>query len=541
MARRLLVLLLAAALVAGYLYLTGAADYVSSGVRHEEASGQSEGAGTGTASPSGKAATRSAPAGDPFILLNPARAVYPATVNLAGHRFLPGEEVVVTLRPVAGGDARRIGTTTADKDGLVPNFSFQVPEELGPGRFVVEARGAEGGAGARAELDVLSGTPWVRLDPYAAKPREGITFAAGGFRPGEPVAVYLNTLDGEALAEVTASATGEVAEGRLTLPFAAAGDNVLLFLGRQSNALAQSKFTVLEYTPYGLLGNYTPQPLQVVDLAGEAFVPGESVLVYLDKVAGEPVAILQADEAGKVAATGAFTVPVGLEGEHNLIYVGELSQRPAPAAFTVMPLTPALELTTYAVRPGGWLAFNGRGFAKGETLRAYIGEAKQGAEVSVFRADDEGAFSEAGGFALPYKVSGEGLTVTVVGDVSRTPVTIALGVIGLEPSGDVSAYYVEPGSEVTFGGYGFGAGEEIAVYAEGNRGRPVATARADGDGSFKGAGPYRLPVEAKDSASFTIVGVQTGAEAKVAVKLGPPPTPSSLEGTSPTPTPGSGE
>ncbi len=524
LARQLLVLLLAVALVVGYLYLTGAAGYVGGGVEEEAEPSLIGGGGTGTAGPPGKSGARPAPAGQPFILLSPARAVYPATVNLAGHRFVPGEAVAVTVRPLAGGEPRQVGSAAADEEGLVPNLTFQVPEDLGPGRFVVEARG-EGGASASADLEVLPAAPWVRLDPYAAKPREEIVFAAGGFRPGETVAVYLNTLDGEALAEVAASETGEVAKGRLTLPFAGKGDNVLLFIGRQSRVLAQSKFTVLAYTPYGLLGNYTPQPLQTIDLAGEAFVPGELVLVYLDEVDGEPVASLRADEKGKVAAAQAFSVPLGMEGEHSLIYVGEHSQLPAPATFTVMPLTPSLELTIYAVRPGGWVAFNGRGFAKGETLRAYVGEPKPGAEVSSFQADDEGAFAQAGGFALPYQTSGEAVTLTVVGDASRTPVASELGVIGLEPSGDVSAYYAEPGSEVTFGGYGFGAGEEIAVYAGAGRGQPVATARADADGSFKGAGPYRLPVEAKDAASFAILGVQTGAEAKVEVKVGQAPTP----------------
>ena len=523
--RRPLVLLAVLALVVAYLYLTGATQYLGSG------SGEGQGGlGLSPAARDGDAGARSGgrgdkepPHSDPFVLLSPARVVQPATVNLAGHRFVPGEEVTVYVRVPHGGEPRAVGAATADEEGLVPNITFNLPEDLGPGLYTVEARGSKGTGIATAQLEVAQATPWVTLDPYAAKAQETIAFDAGGFRPGEEVAVHVNSLESEPVVVARASATGDVRGGTLTVPFAGPGDNTLLFVGRESNYLAQTTFTLLEYTPYGLLGNYTPQPLQEVALAGEAFVPGEKVLVYLNEVGGEPVATLQADEEGKLAGDEAFTVPLGLEGENTLIFIGERSLRAAPAEFTVMPLAPALELTTYAVRPGGSVAFSGSGFAKGETLRAYVGEPKPGAEVSIFAAGDDGAFANAGEFALPYKTGGESVTLTVVGDASRTPVQIEMGVIGLEPSADLSAYFAEPASEITFSGYGFGAGEEIAVYVGDARDGPVARARADKDGSFKGAGPYSVPADAKERLSFRVAGVQSGAEAKVELQIGQPP------------------
>jgi hypothetical protein len=185
--------------------------------------------------------------------------------------------------------------------------------------------------------------PTVRLDAYTGKPTHTFGYSGSGFVPGEQVDIFLGAQATEPLATVAADNRGEISGRGLTIPFVSAGDYNLAFVGRSSQTPASVGFNVQGFHPWAILDDYYIAPRQGVGFAGEDFVPGESVQVYLNTRLSEPMVQVRVDDQGRFALKNAFELPE-LTGNNQLIFVGQQSQVEVTATFAAA--TPARPSTT---------------------------------------------------------------------------------------------------------------------------------------------------------------------------------------------------
>ncbi|MBV8719691.1 MAG: hypothetical protein JO020_15090 [Chloroflexi bacterium] len=179
-----------------------------------------------------------------------------------------------------------------------------------------------------------SGPPAVHLQTYTGKPSQTFSFSGSGFAPGEPVDAFLGDQTADPLITVTADTRGEISGTDVAVPFLGAGDYKLTFVGRTSQTPASVGFNVQGFHPWVVLRSYYISPQSGVGFAGEDFVPGEAVAVYLNTRTNAPVAQVTADSDGRITAENAVALQ-DLTGDNTLIFVGEHSQTEVTATFTV--------------------------------------------------------------------------------------------------------------------------------------------------------------------------------------------------------------
>jgi len=249
-------------------------------------------------------------------------------------------------------------------------------------------------------------------------------------------------------------------------------------------------------------------------------VPGEPVAVYLGRRAGQPLLRLAADAHGQFALRSAFNLPDLAHGDQQLLFVGQQSGVEIVAKFVVLPFSPSLELTNYAGRPGTPVAFVGSGWARSETLHAYIGEGR--AQAASFQADVSGAFNAAGGFRLPIGTVAGGVPMTIKGDISQAEVTLWYQALELKPSAELTAYQGPPGTVIAFTGRSFAGGERVTIHLQDRGGASLASAVASDDGTIEGISSYPIEGNWGDDIHFVLVGDDSHAEGTTDFKIGNP-------------------
>ena len=459
---------------------------------------------------------------EPIVILNSGIVTHNAEIVARGFGFEPYEDVLISLYSAAGNLEREIGLIGADKEGNFTEAKFGVGNELAPGEHVVVAVGQKSGAAGRTSFRVQPSGPWLALDSYSEKPYAYYTFNAGGFDPGEQIAMHFDSVSSQPIGTAQADEYGMLSNASARVPMLAAGEHSFILVGQESRTAVSSPFTVLGFYPWVGLTNYSPQPQQRVGFIGHDFAPGERVAFFLNDTSGGVVGTVVADENGNFETEGTFEVPVDAVGEVVLVFLGSASQMPVEVTMNVLPFGPLLELSTYAGPPGTRVSLNGQGFARNEVVHVYIGKAG-GREVSSFTADEEGKFSGAGEFAIPFDVGAGSITLTAVGDSSGTPIAMEFAVLEIAPWASLSEYNARPGTIITFGGNGFGLGEVVNIYVGSDRSKPIATAQADENGAFAEAGPYVIPEDAEGKVDFTFVGEQSKATATATFTVAEPP------------------
>lgn len=450
----------------------------------------------------------------PFILVSPAQLTNEAPLSIEGHQFPVSDTVTLSIAPQGGGDANKLGLAQADEHGNFFGFTKPVPKGLSPGRYSVQAVSKATGEAAQAEFVLAANSPFVVPDTYAAKANSTITFKGGGFKPGEKVLFYFDAISTDPLGSGQADQYGNLVVTGFAVPFGSDGDHAFLFVGATGQSPIRVPFTIIGFHPWVVLGSYSPQPQQNIGFSGQDFFPGEEILVYFNQVAGRPVSLLQADAKGAFDLKSAFTIPVDAAGKNTLIFIGRQTQIEVTVAFEILPLTPGLELTVYAGLPGTRIAFKGSGFARGETVHAYLGEGTNGKEVAFMQTDDNGAFESAGEFTLPLDTPAGDLTVTAQGELSKAPVSLTFTVLAFQPWGGTDHKYTVEGTKLTFKGGGFASGETVNITLEGS-GQTVATATTDKEGEFESAGQYLIPAQATAEMTFIFEGQSSKVPAKV--------------------------
>jgi hypothetical protein len=358
------------------------------------------------------------------------------------------------------------------------------------------------------------------LDTYSVKSNHTFGFSGSGFLPGELVDVRLGGLGGSPLASFRGDAQGNVAAQDVPLPLIQAGDYLLYFVGEQSQTPVSVSFNVQGFSPWVVLDSYSVPPYSTMGFTGQDFVPHEEVEVYLSQRTGQPLLRLAADANGQFAVKNAFTLPDVAHGDQQLLFVAHQSGAEITTKFVVLPFSPSLQLTNYAGRPGTPIGFTGDGWARNETLHAYIGEGRT--LVATFQSDASGAFDSAGEFRLPIGTVAGGVPLTIQGDSSRAEVTLWYQALELKPSGELTAYQGPPGTVVAFTGRGFAGGERVRVHL-GDRGGPeLASAIASDDGTVEDVGSYPIDGNWGDDIHFVLVGDDSHTEGATDFKVATP-------------------
>lgn len=335
----------------------------------------------------------------PVALVDPSAAKPGQELEFAGGGFAPGEEVGVYLDTLASAP---FVTVQADDHGNVAS-EFLVPMAAeGEHRLVL--MGASSRVLALAQFTVIGFYPWVDLSSYASRPEITIDFMGHSFAPGEEVWVYVDQLGGNPLGRARTDDEGEFElMGAFFVPPSLRGDHKFLFVGSASQKTVEATFTALPYTPSLELDPYAGKAGSKLSLAGEGFASGENLRAYWG--APEDGVLLSESKAspdGSFTGWGALTVPYdadSMKGGANITVVGEVSQAQASAWFTLVPLTPAAELSKYVGPAGETLQFSGNGFAP--TERVVITLADRPDVLAVAQTNEEGSFENAGSFTVP--------------------------------------------------------------------------------------------------------------------------------------------
>jgi len=451
----------------------------------------------------------------PIIYLTAANATYQASLSLSGQGFEPGEDIHMILDDQDQKGGTELGWATADKDGNFGGFSFSLDWNMKPGEHKITAEGSASGMVATTTVNLLTGYPWVNPSVYSATPNQTIALKGGSFTPGEEVQVHFRSMNDPPIATIKADQYGNVDAKDVVVPFAPEGNSSFIVVGKESNAPVTVPFTILGFYPWVGLSSYTPHPQEMVGFSGQDFAPNEPVQVFLNGLGKNPIATVYSDTKGHFETAGVYEIPLELAGKNTFDFLGQKSGKPVSVAFEVRPLEPVLELTTYAGKPGTQVGFVGNGYAKGETINAYLGKVGSQPPISTFKAETDGTLKGAGVFTIPLGTAPGSLTITAVGDQSKASVTLQFEVLAFTPVALLSDYAGLPGLTIHFEGRDFAPGETVSIYLKSVESQPVATAEADENGAFKDAGEFSIPVQGKGSLSFVFVGQESGAKATV--------------------------
>lgn len=295
--------------------------------------------------------------------------------------------------------------------------------------------------------------------------------------------------------------------------------HTILFYGEQSGMPVATDLSVLGFYPWVELDNYSPGPEQSVGFAGMDFAPGEKVYVFLNSLESGPVAAVRVGDDGTFKAPGALALAPGVQGTHTLIFIGAESQLNVQAEFTVQPYAGSLELTAYAGPPGSEVAFIGSGFARGEEVKAYMGQPGDGKLIATFTADDKGTFHGAGSFRVPRDAKAGELTLSVVGQVSGVQSSVVYSVLPIGPWAEVKQ---DQSGRIVVAGHGFAPGEEVEMVVGKSGSALPATATADRNGNAQFP-PQEVSREGAEPISILLKGKESGGEAEAEHYGGPSP------------------
>ncbi|HEY8477903.1 MAG TPA: hypothetical protein VIN09_13650, partial [Chloroflexota bacterium] len=204
-------------------------------------------------------------------------------------------------------------------------------------------------------------------------------------------------------------------------------------------------------------------------------------------------------------------------GPYTLVARGLTSEIEASADVEVKPYAPQVELSPWAGPPGTRMEVNARGFAPGEPVRVYFGDDPTPRADAV--SDEYGNLWGVATARVPYATPAGPLLVTLVGEESRTFVSLRFNVLQPNPWLELSIWWGPPGTPVGFSGGGWAAGERITFHVDSPE-RPIAAVgQADDAGWLRYAGPVAVPAQAYGEVTFVAVGTESQTLATATFKV----------------------
>jgi hypothetical protein len=364
-----------------------------------------------------------------LILLNPGIVRQGVSMGVTGSGFDPRISIDLLVKQRKSDIGQPIGQSRTDKYGTFYG-NLIVPQTLSSGPFFIEARERGGKKLAQAAGVVAGGAPQLKLSEQVGKPGDMITVSVHGFTPYETIKVYWNTMIGQPFTTLQTDSSGGIGQAAVQVPFGGAGVNTFLFVGSKSLSMVAASFDLLSLYPTVKLSSYALRADHKMNFSGSGFGPGERVLVYLNNMAGQPVAVVQTAQSGRFATTTGFAIPYSLRGRQTLIFLGEESRASVAVRWSVLPYMPNAQASTYGGLPGTTISFYASGFARQEVVHVYIGhaQANTGNMVSCFLTDSRGNAVAAGSYVVPGDAQGK-ITFMLVGAKSSGVATANMSIM----------------------------------------------------------------------------------------------------------------
>ncbi len=259
-------------------------------------------------------------------------------VGISASGFAPSEKVSVYWNSVG---TAPLMTFQADRDGTVSDASLTVPfGAIGNNAFIFI--GDKSKDPVAVPFLLLSLYPSVQLSSYALQANNTLSFSGQDFGPNEPVAVYVNTLNGPPVLTLQTNDQGAFANvPGFIIPFGLKGTQTVIFIGQRSRTSATATFTVLPYTPTAVPSAYGASPGTTLTFYAAGFARNEVVHVYASSSSdtqGTLVSCFSTNDQGAAGAAGGYLIPGDTQpGKLIFTLVGKNSGATALATVDVMP------------------------------------------------------------------------------------------------------------------------------------------------------------------------------------------------------------
>jgi hypothetical protein len=259
-----------------------------------------------------------------------------------------------------------------DSIQLAPSY-FKVGDVVTVAVTPTDSWGVQGKKVTSAPVTVL--TDLAARTP--APPGGTVKVDGGGFGPGEPVALTLDSASGPSLGVVTADANGAFAGFVATVPTPEPGGmHAMVGVGAVSHIQGQGTLSIVP------TGSLTPAHVAAggtMTFAGAGFAPNEIVNASF---AGDAGTSVTADAQGSV--TAALVSPPE-PGPRNAV----TAAAPSGTVSVIYTVDPTLSIPSRG-EPGVPIPFSITGYGAGETVDALVDNVPTG---QTFTADASGSFS----------------------------------------------------------------------------------------------------------------------------------------------------
>jgi hypothetical protein len=260
-------------------------------------------------------------------------------VGISAKGFVPSEKIRVYWNSVG---TTPLATFQSDSDGNVSDASLAVPfGAVGNNVFIFI--GDKSKDPVAVPFLLLSLYPSVQLSSYAIQANNLLSFSGQDFGPNEPVAVYVNTLNGPPVLTIQTNDQGAFAGvPGFVIPFGLKGTQTVIFIGQRSRTPATATFTVLPYTPTAVPSAYGASPGTTLTFYAAGFARNEVVHVYMSPSSDTPgtlVSCFTTNGQGAAGAAGSYLIPGNTQpGKLLFTLVGKNSGASALATVDVMPV-----------------------------------------------------------------------------------------------------------------------------------------------------------------------------------------------------------
>lgn len=364
--------------------------------------------------------------------------------NITGSGYGANESLLLNGDGLAG------VTGIADNMGNVL-FKNVVLPFVNSNTFNFNVAGVVSSYTAANSLTVGQYYPSLSASEYYVVPGSTITFSGFDFAPNEVIDVTTGT----GLTKTLITTTNTNAKGLLTLADFnvgyGKGSLTYTFTGKSSNAAAVITITLAQIYPSVGSDNYYALPGSTVNLTGNGFLPSENV----DVIVGGITKTVPTDKFGSTGLVPTV-LPFGGLNTRVVEMRGQLSEADVTTTITLAPFMPGVDPSSWYLNPGSAINFTGHEFASNETVTVSMDKIVLG----TLTTNATGGFISSD-YTAPFKV--DNATYTFSGNLSKTNLTVTVGIAKLYSSLQLDNYYGIGGSPVTVIGSSFYANENVNI------------------------------------------------------------------------------
>ena len=274
---------------------------------------------------------------DPRISIDPIQGRTGTVVSVSGTNYQPGERVEIRWNS-SSSSAPLLGTATADNNGAFTT-NVTIPNVEG-GTYRIVGKGPVSLQNPTRSFTV---TPSIGASTLTAQPGDDVRLTVRGFKAGETIEIYFDSVTSTPLATAQANSIG-VAAITIVIPAAVNGSHQILAVGGATSAPPQP-ITITNGTNQPAEASFatstsSPGDQPVIDLAN--FWSGERVEIFWDDRQTPTSSFVI---GGDGSFSGEITVPTLPGGVHDVTVRGVDSGKSAVTTITLVPkviLTPPI-------------------------------------------------------------------------------------------------------------------------------------------------------------------------------------------------------